>query len=121
LTLTDLNDQLKKALSDMGLEKEYEEAMREKEPEPAPPKTAIVKTAKNVFLLEGELTDWVLLFNAGGNAPHVARNIRGDIVFEGQQADACVLHLTAEKIDAATRFILIHPLARKRSYKARTY
>jgi Bacterial SH3 domain/Putative peptidoglycan binding domain len=100
LTLTELNDQLKKAVSDMGLEKEYEEAMRgEKEPEPAP-KTAIAKTDKNVFLLEGELTDWVLLYNAGGKAPHVARNIRGDIVFEGQQADACVLHPTAEKIDA---------------------
>ena len=46
------------------------------------------------------MTDWVLVFNASGKAPHVARNIRGDIVFEGQQADACVLH--SAKIEVAT-------------------
>jgi hypothetical protein len=37
-------------------------------------------------------SSWVFAFNASGKAPHVARNIRGEIVFEGQQADACVLH-----------------------------
>ena len=42
-----------------------------------------------------------MLFNAGGKAPHVARNIRGDIVFDGRLADACILHPAAEKIDAA--------------------
>ena len=57
-TLTDLNDELKKTVSDMSLEKEYEESMTEKEPDkPTAPKPDIVKTSKNRFLLEGELTD----------------------------------------------------------------
>ena len=101
-TLTDLNDQLKKTVSDMGLTVAYDAAMAEPEPDQQTKKPLeIVKTDKNRFLLEGALTDWVLVFNAGGKAPHVARNIRGDIVFEGQQADVCILHSAAGKIEVA--------------------
>ena len=46
----------------------------------------------------GELTDWVFVFNASGKAPHVVRNLRGDIVFEGGEADVCVLHPASQMI-----------------------
>ncbi|MGA8690885.1 MAG: hypothetical protein WB662_13520 [Methyloceanibacter sp.] len=86
----------------MGLTVAYDAAMAEPEPDQQTKKPLeIVKTDKNRFLLEGALTDWVLVFNAGGKAPHVARNIRGDIVFEGQQADVCILHSAAGKIEVA--------------------
>ncbi len=89
-TLTNLNDRLKKIVSERGLTDTYNAAI-----------TELVKTDRNRFLLDGESTDWILVFNASGKAPHVARNIHGDIVFEGQQADACVLHSAAGKIEAA--------------------
>ena len=99
--LTDLNDRLKKLVSDQELTAAYDAAMREPEEKTAPPaKPAIIETERNRPLREGQLTDWVLLFNASGKGPHVARNIRGDIVFEGQQANVCVLH--PAKIEAAT-------------------
>jgi peptidoglycan hydrolase-like protein with peptidoglycan-binding domain len=98
--LTPLNDRFTKLISEQGLT-EVCNAMREPpKPEPAPPKPKIIKTDRNRPLLEGELTDWVLLWNASRRGPHVAKNIRGDIVFEGQQADVCVLH--PAKIETAT-------------------
>ena len=107
-TLTELNDRLKKFVSENALQQAYDDAVLNStqptpalEPTPAPaPKSPIVKTEKNRHVLEGDLTDWVLVWNASGKAPHVARNLRGDIVFEDQQADACVLHPPAEKLDA---------------------
>ena len=101
-TVTDLNDRLKKIVSDDGLTDAYDTWMAGPgPPHPAEKPPEIVKTDKNCFLLEGALTDWVLVFNAGGKAPHVARNIRGDIVFEGQRADVCILHPAAGKIEVA--------------------
>jgi hypothetical protein len=50
--------------------------------------------------MSGELTDWVLLFNSK-NGPHVARNIRGDITFDGHEASVCFLHPPAEKMAGA--------------------
>lgn len=102
-TLTDINDRLKKLISEKEeLRQAYDGFMAGPPPgqttEQPPP--VFVKTNKNGFLWDGALTDWVLAFNASGKAPHVARNIRGDIVFEAQQADACVLH--SAKIEAAT-------------------
>ena len=102
-TVTNLNDRLKKLVSEKEeLKQAYDAFMAgpaPNQPEPKPPSESV--TDRNRFLMAGELTDWVLLFNAGGKAPHVARNIRGDIVFEGQQADACILHPAAGKIEAA--------------------
>jgi hypothetical protein len=109
-TLTDLNDRLKKFVSENGLTQAYDEAMAEVErgPEQKPDEerkgetpTEPHITDRNRFLMEGALTDWVLLFNASGKAPHVAKNIRGEIVFEGQQAGACVLHSLGGKIERA--------------------
>ena len=103
LTLTDINDRLKKLISEKEeLKQAYNAFMAGPVPDQAteqPP--VIARTDKNRFLWDGELTDWVLAFNASGKAPHVARNIRGDIVFDGQQADACVLHSASGKIEVA--------------------
>jgi hypothetical protein len=105
-TLTKLNERLRKIVSERGLTDTYDQAMADQDhgqqtpPEPEiQPTTKASSTHKNRFLLEGDLTDWVLLFNATGKAPHVVRNIRGDIVFEGRQADACVLHTPAGRIE----------------------
>ena len=51
-------------------------------------------TDKNKFLVEGDLEDVVLLFNASPTAPHVAKNLRGEIVFEGDKADVCLFQRT---------------------------
>ena len=65
--------------------------MSEPETEQKPPESQIHKTDdKNRFLLVGELTDWVLLFNAGGRGTarsakhsrrHRIRGARGECVY----------------------------------------
>ena len=103
--VTELNDRLKKFVSENALQQAYDDAIIDStQPMPGPdqtpapaPESPVVKTEKNRHLLEGDLTDWVLIWNASGKAPHVARNLRGDIVFDPPQADACVLHSPTEK------------------------
>ena len=56
----------------------------------------IPRTAKNSFLIDGDLDDVVLLYNASPNSPHVSKNLRGDIVFLEGQADACIFHKDAD-------------------------
>ena len=60
----------------------------------------LASTPKNRFLVEGELADLVLLFNSG-RAPHVVKNLRGDIVFEGGIADACIFQTRGTADDSA--------------------
>ncbi|MCW6511919.1 hypothetical protein [Lichenifustis flavocetrariae] len=50
----------------------------------------LVGTEKNAFLLKGDLQDVVLMYNSSSSAPHVVRNLRGDIVFTEGRADACL-------------------------------
>ena len=99
--ITNLNDRLKKLVAEKGLTDPYEVAMSELENIQKKQNGEVEGTnqdsaeahitARNRFLLDGDLGDWVLLFNAR-TGPHVARNIRGDIVFEGKEADTCFLH-----------------------------
>ena len=51
----------------------------------------LAATDKNRFLMNGDLGDVVLMFNTSPRAPHVVRNLRGDIVFEAARADICVV------------------------------
>ncbi len=53
-------------------------------------------TPRNEFLLKGDLADIVLLYNASQKAPHVAKNLRGDVVFANQAAIACLYQRTAD-------------------------
>lgn len=47
-------------------------------------------TEKNRFLLDGNVEDVVFLYNASRDAPHVLKNLKGDIVFERATASACI-------------------------------
>ncbi len=70
-------------------------------------------TAKNRFLLEGALEDVVLMFNTSPKAPNVARNLRGDVVFNGARARACWFQ---EEVSYANEYVLRRSLS---SYQLR--
>jgi hypothetical protein len=59
-------------------------------PPAAAPTQALPSTDQNRFLVEGDLDDIELLYNASSNAPHVAQNLRGDFVFAESQARVCL-------------------------------
>ncbi len=46
-------------------------------------------TPKNGFLLEGDPDEIVVLYNDGGRAPSVIRNLRGELVFDAGRTTAC--------------------------------
>jgi hypothetical protein len=48
------------------------------------------KTPKNAFLVDGNLRDFVVLYNSSPQAPHVTKNLSGGVVFENDQAIACL-------------------------------
>jgi hypothetical protein len=102
--LTDLNDRVKQLVAEQNLSAAYQVAMARTLPEAlkSPPEQSISEpTDRNRFLMEGERTDWVLLFNSSGQAPHVVRDIRGDVVFENNVAKTCVLHPLPQTITHA--------------------
>jgi hypothetical protein len=47
-------------------------------------------TERDRFLLEGGRDDVVLLVNTSAKAPHAYRDLKGDIVFDRDQADVCL-------------------------------
>ena len=53
---------------------------------------AAVTTQKNKFLIDGALGDFVTMYNASKSAPHVVRNLRGEIIFDRATAEVCLLH-----------------------------
>jgi peptidoglycan hydrolase-like protein with peptidoglycan-binding domain/predicted nucleic acid-binding Zn-ribbon protein len=46
-------------------------------------------TPKNAFIVQGELSDVLMLYNDTGKAPSVVKNLRGDLVFEANRTVAC--------------------------------
>ena len=54
------------------------------------PTDELPTTEKNRFLMEGDLDDVEILYNANSKAPHVAQNLRGDFVFSQNQARVCL-------------------------------
>ena len=50
----------------------------------------------NKFLVEGSLQDIILLYNISSTAPHVWRNVRGDIVFQNDTAAMCFAQATPD-------------------------
>ena len=74
----------------------------------APPVVKLPTTEKNRFLVEGDLDDVEILYNASSKAPHVAQNLRGDFVFSQNEARICLfgqnpdgLALTAKQVVSA--------------------
>ena len=68
------------------------------------PAVRLPTTEKNRFLVEGDLDDVEILYNANPKAPHIAQNLRGDFVFSQNEARICLfgqnsagLALTAEQ------------------------
>jgi len=55
----------------------------------APTGSGLPETAKNSFLIKGDLGDFLVLYNVSPKAPHVVKNLRGDIVFDNSRAQAC--------------------------------
>jgi len=58
-------------------------------PKPGPPEPLPV-TPEDRFLVEGNLDDVEIVYNASAVAPHVAQNLRGDFVFAQGQARVCL-------------------------------
>ena len=56
----------------------------------APPAVKLPTTEKNRFLVEGDLDDVEILYNASSKAPHIAQNLRGDFVFSQNEARICL-------------------------------
>jgi hypothetical protein len=50
----------------------------------------------NKFLVEGSLQDIILLYNISSTAPHVWRNVRGDVVFQNDTAMMCFAQPTPD-------------------------
>jgi peptidoglycan hydrolase-like protein with peptidoglycan-binding domain len=49
-------------------------------------------TAKNRFLVEGDASDTLILFNDTGKAPSVIKNLHGDVIFDKPTVAACQPH-----------------------------
>lgn len=58
-------------------------------------------TEKNRFLLDGSVDDVVFLYNASSEAPHVLKNLKGDIVFERSTASVCLFQKQADMAGAS--------------------
>ncbi len=54
------------------------------------PAASLPMTEKDRFLLDGGRDDVVLMVNASPKAPHVYRDLKGDLVFDRDQADVCL-------------------------------
>lgn len=78
----------------------------------APTATALaaVLTEKNRFLLEGGVDDVVFVYNASSAAPHVLRNLKGDIVFEQRTADVCLFQRSVQAPDISLARRTIAPM-----------
>ena len=63
-------------------------------PTPSPTPTSDASqlpiTERNKFLIEGDLADVEILYNASASAPHIALNLRGEYVFADNQASVCL-------------------------------
>lgn len=64
----------------------------------------LATTDKNKFVLEGDLDDLVLLYNTSTQAPHILRNLRGELILEGGQADVCAYQVSRDRdVEVLTR------------------
>jgi hypothetical protein len=112
--LQPLVDKIDVAIREANLESDFlaeaNKSPEKKTPPPPGPTTnptpalELPTTEKNRFLVEGDLDDVEILYNANSKAPHIAQNLRGDFVFSQNEARICLfgqnppgLALTAEQ------------------------
>src|ERR1700722_2731539 len=90
------NDAVKEYIAQNGLSEPYEISTRQFS-QPSAPATESTKslagrlglTESSDFIVKGPQDDIILLYNASATAPHVWRNVRGDIVFQNEAASLC--------------------------------
>jgi hypothetical protein len=115
-SLTTLTNRVDGAILQAQLRGQYEafqpRQTEERQTADGPARSAHM-TTKNRFLLEGELGDVVLMFNTSSQAPNVARNLRGDIIFNQDRARTCWFQ---EQSNAGDEYILRRSLS---SYRLR--
>lgn len=72
---------------------------------------SIPVTDRNRFLVEGDLADIVILYNASSSAPDIALNLRNEYVFSNGRAVACVVgKLTnSGRLAVKTRIMKLNP------------
>ncbi len=61
-----------------------------------PPSRSLPVTDNDRFLLDGGRDDVVLMVNASAKAPHAYRDLKGDLVFDRDQADVCLFERNAD-------------------------
>ena len=76
----------------------------------AAPADALPITEKNRFIVDGNLDDVEILYNASPSAPHIAQNLRGDFVFAQNQARVCLFGQNPDEL----------PLTVKQAISAKT-
>ncbi|KLK91053.1 hypothetical protein AA309_22335 [Microvirga vignae] len=55
-------------------------------------RVAKATTDRNRFIIEGDAADLLVLYNDSGKAPTLVRNLKGDLVFQGDKSGICQLH-----------------------------
>ena len=88
--LQPLVDKIDVAIREANLESAFESDNSSDKKQNAMPVDGLPTTEKNRFLVEGDLDDVELLYNASPKAPNVAQNLRGDFVFSQNQARVCL-------------------------------
>ncbi|MFG1317835.1 hypothetical protein [Xanthobacter autotrophicus] len=68
-------------------------------------------TEKNRFLLEGSVDDVIFAYNASSTAPHVLKNLKGDIVFEKKTASVCLFQKSVDVPDVTLARRALSPMA----------
>ena len=95
--VSNANSSLTSYVEQIGLEADYKEIVVAFLKAPASVKVPGANTLANRLglsdltkrLVEGPLEDIILLYNISSTAPHVWRNVRGDVVFENDTASMC--------------------------------
>ena len=114
--LQPLTDQIGNAIREANLDEEFRAAEAARANQAAqtpaaakvgePSSTTLPTTEKNRFLIEGNLADVLVLYNAGTKAPHVALNLRGEFVFADDRANVCLFRRDPESVALTVRAAL---------------
>jgi hypothetical protein len=90
------NSKIDVLIREAGLQDEFVKSMGVLAEQSAPTasssaeQAAIRKSSKNAFLMDGNPKDFVLMYNSSPQAPHITKDLKGNIEFETGQATACL-------------------------------
>ena len=114
-----LNEKIDLTIREAGLLDAFRALPRDAPPWPRTPAQPLSRegspdvsswmTTKNEFLMKGDVGDTLLLYNSSSHAPHVAKNIRGDVVFSDGRADICLFE---DYVDPVLSYTVTRTLAK---------